>query len=274
MGCLGATLTQVFTRVCGADVSFRDVTIKIPDRGCDQECEWRHAPEAQMGNGATECGWRHAPEPRGGFGGFWKSRLVELSSCLGRRGLAFACSPKPCQWPLCRVLLEIGGGRWKSHHGKTVYLSPYVEEPLNSKVIKSFVPELRSRKCFSYFEIPVFYVYMLWTVYVRFAYSNNLSEISSTICLLLCDLICFQFSCNRSVWFLPWFYRSVTFINAAFKSHTKWSNVQRVCAPTTTILATMVGTSNGLNWFGHMIYVPQTNTYQNNAKLLTHPSKM
>ena len=30
-----------------------------------------------------------------------------------------------------------------------MYLSPYVEEPLNSKVIKSFVPELRSRKCVS-----------------------------------------------------------------------------------------------------------------------------
>ena len=30
----------------GADVSFRDVTIKIPDRGCDLGCEWRHAPEA------------------------------------------------------------------------------------------------------------------------------------------------------------------------------------------------------------------------------------
>ena len=27
-------------------------------------------------------------------------------------------------------------------------LSPYVEKPFNSKVIKSFVPELRSRKCF------------------------------------------------------------------------------------------------------------------------------
>ena len=27
-------------------------------------------------------------------------------------------------------------------------LSPYVEEPLNSKVIKSFLPELRSGKCF------------------------------------------------------------------------------------------------------------------------------
>ena len=41
-----------------------------------------------------------------------------------------------------------------------VPLSPYVEEPLNPKVIKSFVPELRSRKCFSCFRIPMFYVYM------------------------------------------------------------------------------------------------------------------
>ena len=41
-----------------------------------------------------------------------------------------------------------------------MYLSPYVEEPLNSKVIKSFVPELvRSRKCFLCFEIPMFYLY-------------------------------------------------------------------------------------------------------------------
>ena len=40
-------------------------------------------------------------------------------------------------------------------------LSPYVEEPLSSKVIKSFVPELRSRKCFLCFGIPMFYVYML-----------------------------------------------------------------------------------------------------------------
>ena len=52
-------------------------------------------------------------------------------------------------------------GRWKSKNRKNVYLSPYVEEALNSKVIKSFVPELRSRKCFSCFGIPMFYVYML-----------------------------------------------------------------------------------------------------------------
>ena len=46
-------------------------------------------------------------------------------------------------------------------HRKNVYLSPYVEKPFNSQVIKSFVPELRSRKCFSCFEIPMFYVYIL-----------------------------------------------------------------------------------------------------------------
>ena len=53
------------------------------------------------------------------------------------------------------------GRRWKSQNRKNVYLSPYVEEPLNSNVIKSFIPELRSRRCFSCFEIPMFYVYML-----------------------------------------------------------------------------------------------------------------
>ena len=33
-----------------------------------------------------------------------------------------------------------------------MYLSPYVEEPLNSKEIKSFVPELRSRYVFFEFR--------------------------------------------------------------------------------------------------------------------------
>ena len=33
-----------------------------------------------------------------------------------------------------------------------MYLSPYVENPFNSKVIKSFVPEQRSRKCFFVFR--------------------------------------------------------------------------------------------------------------------------
>ena len=68
----------------------------------------------------------------------------------------------------CRTRWE--WGRWKSQNRKIVPLSPYVEKPLSSKVIKSFVPELRSRKCFSCFEIPVFYVIYKWTLYVHFAH--------------------------------------------------------------------------------------------------------
>ena len=129
----------------GADVSLRDVTI------------------AQMGNGASKCEWRHAPEARGGFWDFEK--VSELSWILPRektvdfRLLAEALGRCHACWR---------GGRWKIQNRKNVYLSPYVEKPLNSKVIKSFVPELRSRKCFSCFEIPMFYVYMLWTLYVHF----------------------------------------------------------------------------------------------------------
>ena len=58
----------------------------------------------------------------------------------------FRGSPKPGQWPcsMCRTWFGADGKvsieRW--------YLSPYIEKPFNSKVIKSFVPELRSRKCF------------------------------------------------------------------------------------------------------------------------------
>ena len=69
------------------------------------------------------------------------------------------------------------GGRWKGQNRKIRPLSPYVEKPLNSKVIKSFVSELRSRKCFSCFEIPMFYVIYIWTSHVHFAYSCILSSI-------------------------------------------------------------------------------------------------
>ena len=67
---------------------------------------------------------------------------------------------------------HVWGGRWKSQHRKIVPLSSYVEKPLNSKVIKSFVPEQRSRKCFcvSGFLCSI-YICALWTFYVRFTYS-------------------------------------------------------------------------------------------------------
>ena len=90
----------------------------------------------------------------GGFGEIWKIQWVELSPASGEDGwLSLA------RGGLGQVSHEMVGGRCKSQNRKNVYLSPYVEEPLNSKVIKGFVPELRS-KCFSGFEIPMFYIYI------------------------------------------------------------------------------------------------------------------
>ena len=63
-----------------------------------------------------------------------------------------------------------GGGRWKSQNRKIVPLSPYVEEPLNSKVIKSFVPEQRS--CQVFFVFRDSYVLSLWTFDGRFTHSR------------------------------------------------------------------------------------------------------
>ena len=95
-------------------------------------------------------------------------KSVELSSRLGRRRLTFASSPKPDQWPcggchtcVCMCVCVCGGVADGKASIQRLCLSPYVEKPFNSKVIKSFIPELRSRKCFSCFGIPMFYVYML-----------------------------------------------------------------------------------------------------------------
>ena len=63
-----------------------------------------------------------------------------------------------------------GGGRWKSQHRKIVHLSPYVEKPFNSKVIKSFVPELRSRKVF---RVSGFLCYL----YMSYEHSMYISHI-------------------------------------------------------------------------------------------------
>ena len=95
-----------------------------------------------------------------------RAELVELRTRHRTRRVDFRGSQRPDEFARygCR-------SRWGGQmNRKNVYLSPYVEESLNSKVIKSFVPELRSRKCFSCFGIPIFYVYMLWTFYVRFTY--------------------------------------------------------------------------------------------------------
>ena len=102
-----------------------------------------------------------------------KKSVIWVEFCRGRRRLAFACSPKPGQWPCggCHTCWA-GEAKGKVILERLCISPPYVEEPLNSKVIKSFVLELRSHKCFSCFEIPMFYVYMLWTFYVRFTRSH------------------------------------------------------------------------------------------------------
>ena len=133
-------------RACGEDMSLTDVKIKIPDSKYDR------------GMWMTSC----TGSVRGGFWEIWKGQLVEF--WLGGRRLTFARSPMPCG--RCRT--------WFGGDGKVSierwYLSPYVKKPFNSKVIKTFVRELRSRKRFSCFRIPMFYVHMLWTFYVRFTY--------------------------------------------------------------------------------------------------------
>ena len=66
---------------------------------------------------------------------------------------------------LWRVPHMFGGGEDGKASIERLCLSPYVEKPFNSKVIKSFVPELRSRECFSCFGIPMFYVIYIWTLW-------------------------------------------------------------------------------------------------------------
>ena len=51
-------------------------------------------------------------------------------------------------------------GRWKSQHRKIVYLPPHVEKTFNLKVIKSVVPELRSR-VFVFRESYVIYIWVM-----------------------------------------------------------------------------------------------------------------
>ena len=140
MGYLGAILTQVFTR-----------TLARSGR-VTQRCH--NSPDGKRGyrvlvTSRTGSAWSIL--------GILKKSVSWVESCLGRWRLTFACSRRP--W--AGVARDGGGGRWKSQNRNNVYLSPYVEEPLNSKVIKSFVPELRSRYVF--FEFRDSYVLCIYT---------------------------------------------------------------------------------------------------------------
>ena len=108
--------------MCGEDVSFRDVKIKIPDRNWDQgiwvtSCTgsvgWDLRKSSELSSASEEEGW-----------------LLELGEA--RRICAL------------RVLHVGWVESWRcksSQCRKIVSLSPHVEKLFNSKVIKSFVPE-------------------------------------------------------------------------------------------------------------------------------------
>ena len=113
-------------------------------------------------------------------------KVSQLRTRHRMRWVDFRGSQRPDEFARYGRRTRWGGGRWKSQSRKNVYLSPHVEEFLNSKVIKSIEPELRSRKCFSCFGIPMFYVYMLWTFYVRFTYS----------CMAMLHMVCKYKSTN------------------------------------------------------------------------------
>ena len=115
-------------------MSFTDVKIKTPNR------------RREMGPGGVNdvTHWKRGLK-------FEKKQWVEFLP--RKKTVDFRSSPRSC-----------GGCRtWFGTDGKVsierLCLSPYVEKPFNSKVIKSFVPELRSRKVFRVSGF-LFYIYV------------------------------------------------------------------------------------------------------------------
>ena len=139
----------------GADVSFRDVKIKTPDRKYDRGRWMTLCPEALR------------------IWGIWEKWVSwELDSELS--GLAEADK-----------FVRYGCHTWWGADGKVIIerLSislPYVEKPFNSKVIKSFIPELRSRKCF---RVSGFLCYL----YMSYEHSICVSHIHVWLCCTKSD---------------------------------------------------------------------------------------
>ena len=157
MGYLGATLTQVFTHACGADMSLRDVTT-----AWDGKRGWQVRMTSRTGSARRILGIL--------------KKVIWVKTGHRTRRVDLRLLAEALGW--CRTRWV--GGRWKIQDRKNVYLSPYAEEPLNSKVIKSFVPELKSRYVFFEFRDSYVLCMHIWISYVHFTHSriwlcNNLS---------------------------------------------------------------------------------------------------
>ena len=115
-------------------------------------CEWRHAPEAcdeDFGN-LRKVGWVEflRPNERVDF----QSRKKKVDFRLLAEALR----------QVSHVVVVVVFGDGKVVIERLCLCLPYVEKPLNSKVIKSFVSELRSRQVFFVFLDS--YVIYIWVM--------------------------------------------------------------------------------------------------------------
>ena len=145
--------TGVHARAGGANVSIRDVTItRDGKRRLERANDVMHRKCAED------------------FGRFKKVSELRWDLTRGKT-VGFCLLQETFEAGATHV--ASGWVRWKSQNRKIV--PPYVEEPLNSKVIKSFLPEQRSRYVFFGFRDS--YVLSLWTFDVRFTHSHVMSRV-------------------------------------------------------------------------------------------------
>ena len=139
----------------GEDVSLRDVKIKIPD-GYWNQGMWVTSCTGSVGRG---------------FGGFEKKQLVEFLPPNERVKIQTWARPDNFVRYGRRALV---GLRAESASKDCVSLSSG-RKTFNSKVIKSFVPELRIRKVFRvYFGLPmsISHIRILWIYYTMSNFSG------------------------------------------------------------------------------------------------------
>ena len=108
-------------------------------------------------------------------------KVRELSSCHWTEELSFNIRGRWLTFGACRGLAVgaahgVGGADGKVVIERLCLSLPYVEKPFNSKVIKRFMPELRSHKCF-YVSGFLCYLYMSYehSTYISISWvCNNL----------------------------------------------------------------------------------------------------
>ena len=124
------------------------------------------------------CGIFFLPSLKQNFIAYRSSKVSSRPDCifeihqLWQSGFSRVYSNCCCSCSFKVEIIKIGQSSHKMYSNNIVNFQECTTilnvQTKNSKVTKSFLPELRSCKCFSCFGIPMFYVYMLLTFYVHF----------------------------------------------------------------------------------------------------------